>query len=110
MFTDYNGPAVDAPRIRELNNWTLDKYTDDQGTYYALTGITISENGVKLDVIRFTKTGPIVSCDKNIVITESGSIYTLLDQASGGGIHLETLEDDCYICKEYWLPTTDVAN
>lgn len=76
IFIEYNGPAVEGPRVRKITNWKLHKFQDK----YFLTGITISENEIPInDRIRFTQTSTIEKRINRTLITESGSHYTLMD-------------------------------
>jgi len=82
-------------RIRQLNNWKLElvpeefKTPEDPAEMYWLRGIVVSEaDGAPkpidpsyLLVARITKTSPIRYRKGKILITESGSEYTLLNPA-----------------------------
>lgn len=102
-----NHPEIqDSPRRRELGNWSVVTWKarlDDQDIeVHYLYGVTVTEADGKPpgdDFVRFTSTSPIVSCEKNVVTTASGSKYTLLQPSRGVTL---SLENDPVIPERLW--------
>lgn len=102
---DHRGAAVPGKRIRKIDCWRIQSAVFEDETVYFIVGRTTEEaDGKPLDFFRATKTSPIAKCEKNIVTTESGSQYTLLE---ANKVWLKeanfTIDEKCYIPEDYWL-------
>lgn len=93
--------SPDTQRQRTLTCWSVigQQANDPDITIYRLRGVVEkdSETDKPEDVIRFTRTSPIVSCIGNEVTTASGSKYLLEGESISGNQHFYT--------PEQWLPS-----
>ena len=72
-----------SQRRRVLDNWTLNPAPEEPSNFY-LTGTVVQEaNGEHPGVPRETSTGVVRSRRGNVLITNSGSEYTLRTPATG---------------------------
>ena len=77
---DYNGPAVEGPRIRLLTYWRV----IERENVKFLVGVVVSEkNELITEFTRITQTSPIVEIKGRTVTTSSGSKYVLLEAQEG---------------------------
>ena len=77
MFSLLGRDPVLPKRTRSITSWSVFDWGDGE---YSVTGVVVTGNEPgDGEAARVTRTSPIVSREGNVVITTSGSRYTLLD-------------------------------
>ena len=82
IINEYTYTNQDPPRNRKLKDWNIKLYSDNKGSWIAVSGfvsdLTNERPLAEGASYRYTTSSPIISIEGNKLITESNSIYELI--------------------------------
>lgn len=99
VISGYTVHPIGTKRDRTIDNWSVHPFPDGNG--YFLSGKVVVDNGETLPFLRLTNTSMIMSLEDDLVTTESGSTYRLLEPSESWSQQLKDSGETELIPKEY---------